>query len=166
MDIQVADLCDEFIDEIQIAEPTLRSFGGRDAFCGEVAVVKVYEDNVLVKERLRSEDGRGRVLVVDGGGSTGCALMGDRVATLARDNGWAGLIIYGCIRDSVEVAEIPIGVLALDTRPNKSNKEGKGDLDVQVSFAGVRFNTGDYVYADPDGLIVGERDLLEALQNR
>ncbi len=161
MDVQVADLCDEFIDEIQIAEPIFRSFGGREAFGGEVAVVKVFEDNVLVKERLKSEDGRGRVLVVDGGGSKGCALMGDRVATLARDNGWAGLIIYGCIRDSVEVAEIPIGVWALDTRPNKSNKEGKGDLDVQVSFAGVSINTGDYVYADADGLIVAERDLLE-----
>lgn len=160
MDTQVADLCDEFIDEIQIAEPIFRSYGGRLAFGGQVVVVKVFEDNVLVKQRLQQE-GRGRVLVVDGGGSKRCALMGDRVATLARENGWAGLIINGCIRDSVEVADIPVGVLALATRPNKSNKEGRGDQDVQVSFAGVTFNTGDYVYADLDGLIVASRDLLE-----
>lgn len=164
MDVQVADLCDEFIDEIQIADPMFSSYGGESAFGGEVSVVKVFEDNVLVKRRLKEEAGRGRVLVVDGGGSTGCALMGDNVASIARDNGWAGLIIFGCIRDSVEVAEIPIGVLALNTRPNKSNKQGKGDYDVQVSFAGVTFNTGDYVYADPDGVIVAQRDLLEAMQ--
>lgn len=159
MDTQVADLCDEFIDEIQIAEPLLNSYGGRSAFGGQVAVVKVFEDNILVKQRLQQE-GRGRVLVVDGGGSTRCALMGDRVATMARKNGWTGLIINGCIRDSVEVADIPVGVLALATRPNKSNKEGRGNQDIQVAFAGVSFNTGDYVYADPDGLIVARRDLL------
>jgi regulator of ribonuclease activity A len=160
MDVQVADLCDEFIGEIQIAEPIFKSFGAKAAFGGQVSVVKVFEDNVLVKKRLQQEKGDGRVLVVDGGGSTGCALMGDKVAGIARDNGWAGLIIYGCIRDSVEVAEVPIGVIALETRPNKSNKEGKGDYDVQVSFAGATFNSGDYVYVDPDGLIVAERDLL------
>ena len=160
MTFQTADLCDEFSDEIQLVEPILTSFGGEETFGGEVSVVKVYEDNVLVKQRLRDEAGRGRVLVVDGGGSTNCALMGDRVATLAKDNGWAGLIIFGCIRDSVEVGEIPVGVLALATCPKKSNKEGRGDYDVQVSFGGATFNTGDYVYADPDGVIVAERDLL------
>ncbi len=143
MDTQVADLCDEFIDEIQIAEPVLNSYGGRSAFGGQVAVVKVFEDNILVKQRLEQE-GRDRVLVVDGGGSKRCALMGDRVAAMARKNGWAGLIINECIRDSVEVADISVGVLALATRPNKSSKQGRGDQDVQVAFAGVSFNAGDY----------------------
>lgn len=159
MKFQTADIWDEHGDELQVADPIFTSFGGRAIFHGEVAVVKVFEDNVLVKKKLR-EPGKGRVLVVDGGGSTWCALMGDNVASLAEENGWAGLIINGCIRDSVEVDEIPVGVLALNTCPRKSRKEGKGDYGVQVSFAGVTFNDGDWVYVDQDGLIVGQRDYL------
>ena len=161
MPFQTADLCDDHIDALQICDPIFASFGGVDHFYGEVATVKVFEDNVLVKERLQ-EDGRGRVLVVDGGGSTRVALMGDNVASLARDNGWAGLVIYGCIRDSVEVADIDLGVLAVDTCPRKSFKAGRGDQDVQVSFGGVRIATGDWIYCDPDGVVVAERNLLDA----
>ena len=157
-ELLTADLCDAYSDELQIAEPIFRSFGGRDTFHGEAAVVSVFEDNVLVKARL-GEPGRGRVLVVDGGGSLRVALMGDNVATLAQQNGWAGLVIHGCIRDSVEVAEIDIGVLALATCPRKSAKEGRGDRDVEVAFAGVRIGPGDWIYADPDGLIVAPREL-------
>ena len=160
MRFQTADICDEHIDELQVADPVFESFGGEEAFYGEAAVVKVYEDNVLVKKKLR-EPGEGRVLVVDGGGSKWCALMGDNVAGLAEENGWAGLIIYGCIRDSVDVADIPVGVFALDTCPRKSRKNGVGDYDVMVSFAGITVESGDWVYADHDGLIVGPENYLD-----
>ncbi len=157
MKFQTADLWDDHGDELQVADPIFNSYGGREVFHGEAAVVKVFEDNVLVKKKLR-EKGNGRVLVVDGGGSTWCALMGDNVAGLAEQNGWAGLVIYGCIRDSVEVADIPVGVLALNTCPRKSRKQGKGDYEVQVSFAGVTVNDGDWVYVDQDGMVVGPRN--------
>jgi regulator of ribonuclease activity A len=112
-----------------------------------------------VRETLET-DGQGRVLVVDGGGSTRCALVGDRLAQLAYENGWTGIIVDGCIRDSDEISRIPIGVKARHAVPKKSAKRGAGERDVPVRFAGLTFTPGDYLYADPDGIIVAERDLL------
>ncbi len=114
---------------------------------------------MLVREALE-ERGEGRVLVVDGGASTRCALLGDKLARLAQENGWVGVIVNGCIRDSGEIAGIPVGVKALGTMPRKSGKRGNGERDVGVSFAGVAFAPGEYVYADRDGIIVALRDLL------
>jgi regulator of ribonuclease activity A len=150
--LPTADLCDQD-DEARVAEPMFRDFGKRIAFSGPIATVKVFEDNVLVRQELE-EEGRGRVLVVDGGGSKRCALLGDRLAGLARDNGWAGVIVYGCIRDSAEIAEIDVGVKALATHPRKSIKRGEGVRDVAVTFAGVTFSPGEIVHADADGIVV------------
>jgi regulator of ribonuclease activity A len=99
MDFKTADLCDEFEQSVEVAEPLLRDYGGTTSFYGSLATVKVFEDNVLVREALETA-GQGRVLVVDGGGSTRCALVGDQLAHLAYENGWAGIIVDGCIRDS------------------------------------------------------------------
>jgi regulator of ribonuclease activity A len=121
--------------------------------------VKVFEDNVLVREALET-DGQGRVLVVDGGGSTRCALVGDRLAQLAYENGWTGIVVDGCIRDSEEISRIPVGVKARHAVPKKSAKRGIGERDVPVRFAGLTFTPGHYLYADPDGVVVADRDLL------
>jgi regulator of ribonuclease activity A len=153
-----ADLCDEFQDELDVALPALRDYGAARAFFGVVATVKVFEDNALVRKRLE-EPGAGRVLVVDGAGSLRTALVGDKLAQLAADNGWAGLVVHGCVRDSAMIAGIGLGVKALGTTPRKSDKRGTGLVDVPVTFAGVTFRPGDHVYADADGIVVARRAL-------
>jgi regulator of ribonuclease activity A len=125
-----------------------------------IATVQVLEDNVLVRQALE-EPGLGRVLVIDGGGSLRCALLGDMLATLARDNGWAGVIVNGCVRDSQAIGALKVGVMALATHPRKSAKLGQGARDVPVTFAGVTFRPGQMVYADRDGIVVAARPLLD-----
>jgi regulator of ribonuclease activity A len=122
--------------------------------------VNVYEDNVLVRAALE-QPGDGRVLVVQGSGSLRCALLGDQLAALAHANGWAGVVVHGCIRDSRAIAEIPIGVKALGANPRKSAKLGAGERDVPVTFAGLEFHPGHYLYADEDGIAVCEGRLEE-----
>lgn len=160
-DLATADLCDAYADELQIGEPLLADFGGRPAFHGPAATCRVFEDNSLVRAMLE-EPGEGRVLVVDGGGSLRCALLGDRLAQLGCDNAWAGIIVNGCIRDSAAIAGMPVGVKALDTHPLKSVKRGLGDRDVPVRFAGLDFHPGAFVYADADGIVVADRQLPPA----
>ena len=159
MELKTADLCDEFESLVRVAEPLFRDYGGITAFRGQIVTVKVFEDNVLVREALEA-DGQGRVLVVDGGASTRCALVGDRLAQLAHDNGWAGIVLNGCIRDSAEIAGIPVGVKALHAVPKKSAKDGAGERGVPVRCAGITFAPGQYLYADADGIIVSEAELL------
>jgi regulator of ribonuclease activity A len=159
MDFKTADLCDEFEQSVRVAEPLLRDYGGSTSFYGSLITVKVFEDNVLVREALET-DGQGRVLVVDGGGSTRCALLGDRLAQLAHENGWAGIVVDGCIRDSDEISRIPVGVKARHAVPKKSTKRGIGERNVPVRFAGLTFTPGHYLYADQDGIVVADRDLL------
>jgi regulator of ribonuclease activity A len=156
--MQTADLCDNYAELIKVVDPIFKSYGGHSRFAGLIETVKVYEDNVLVKNKLQ-QAGNGKVLVVDGGGSLRCALVGDLIAQMAADNGWAGIVVYGCIRDSAAIAEIPIGIKALNTHPLKSIKHGRGDLDLPVTFAGVTFVAGHYLYSDEDGIIVAEQDL-------
>ncbi|WP_129627886.1 ribonuclease E activity regulator RraA [Candidatus Oscillochloris fontis] len=149
-----SDLCDAH-DEIQVAEPRLCHVGGVMQFCGSVTTLKLFEDNSLVRTTLE-EPGAGRVLVVDGGGSLRCALVGDQIAALAVRNAWAGIIVYGCVRDSAELAQLPIGIMALATHPRRSVKRGEGQRDLPVTFLGVTIRPGSYVYADGDGLVVAE----------
>jgi regulator of ribonuclease activity A len=160
MSFATADLCDQHEDKIRVAEPIFRIYGARAAFAGRIATVKVFEDNVLVRQAL-ADRADGRVLVVDGGGSLRCALVGDQLALLARDNGWSGIVVFGCIRDSAAIDEVPIGVRALATHPLKSIKRGTGDRDVPVTFAGITFVPGQYLYADRDGVIVSPINLTE-----
>jgi regulator of ribonuclease activity A len=158
MRVNTADLCDRYAAEIQVAEPLFQDYGHVGAFFGAIATVQVYEDNVLVRQVLETP-GNGRVLVVDGGGSTRCALVGDMLASLGHQHGWAGMVIYGCIRDRIAVGNVAIGMKALNTNPLRSHKEGGGRCDLPVTFAGVTFIPGHYVYADEDGLIVAPRAL-------
>ncbi len=156
---KTADLYDEHGDDLKIAEPGFRSFGARAAFSGQISTVKVHEDNVLVKQAL-GEPGGGRVLVVDGGGSMRCALVGDLLGQMAIDNNWAGIVVYGCIRDSRDINAMPVGVRALGTHPAKSVKRGAGTREENVTFAGVTFVPGHYVYCDEDGIVVSRNNLL------
>ena len=150
-----SDLCDRYGDRLQVAEPLFRDFGGRAAFAGEIETVRVLEDDALVRRILEGE-GRGRVLVVDGQGSFRSALIGGRLAALASANGWAGLIVNGCVRDVGEIAAVPLGVKALAACPRPPAKRGTGEQGVPVSFAGITFTPGDRVWGDPDGLVVAD----------
>ena len=160
MSFNTADFCDRFSeqDNFQVAEPMLRHFGGKRRFSGYVTTLKVFEDNSSVRSTLE-EPGNDRVLVIDGGGSKRCALLGDTLAGLAMDNGWQGIIVYGCIRGSELIEQLAIGVMALNTHPLRSRKHGQGHRDVMISFAGVNFKKEHYLYADNDGIIVMETKL-------
>lgn len=148
-----ADVLDEYGDAAQSCEFQLRQFGGIPSFAGTIATVRCFEDNVLLKERV-SEPGGGRVLVVDGGGSLRRALIGDVVAGTAHDNGWAGIIVWGCVRDTAALRELPLGIKALGSNPRPSSKAGGGEVDVPVTFGGVTFRPGAMLYSDDDGIAV------------
>lgn len=152
------DLCDDNPELVRVLEPMMVNFGGREAFGGEIVTVKCHEDNSLVKEQA-GNDGSGKVMVVDGGGSLRRALLGDMIAANAVKNGWEGLVIFGCVRDVDALVELNLGVQALACNPLKTEKRGIGDLNVPVTFGGVTFNPGEYVYADNNGVIVSAEAL-------
>lgn len=159
MDFKTADLYDQHEQRVQVCEPLFQDFGGRRRFSGPAVTVKCFEDNTRVKALL-AEPGEGRVLVVDAGGSRRCAMLGDLIAESAVNNGWAGVLMYGCVRDSVELSGMDLGVKALGTTPRKSVRRGEGQRDLPVTFAGVTFGQGDHVYCDEDGILVSERALI------
>lgn len=153
-----ADLCDKHGERVSVAAPIFRSYGGRARFAGEVATLDCFEDNSLVRTMLE-EPGAGRVLVVDGRGSLRCALVGGNLGVLAQRNGWVGIVVNGCVRDTAELRQADVGVLALASNPRRSEKRGAGRRDVAVAFAGVAFRPGTFVCADEDGLIVSDAPL-------
>ena len=152
-----AALCDTHSAEanLQIAEPIFKSYGANPAFWGHVTTLKVFENNDLIIKTLAEKTENG-VLVIDGGGSHHCALVNAEIAKMAIANGWQGLVIYGCIRDSASIDQLPIGIRALHTYPLKSAKKANGDRDVLISFAGINFRKDYYLYADADGIIVSK----------
>lgn len=152
------DLCDAYPELVQVVEPMFNNYGGIESFGGEIVTVKCYEDNSKVKE-LVEQDGKGKVMVIDGGASMRKALMGDMIAEKAAKNGWEGAIIYGCIRDVDAIMQTDLGVQALATVPLKTDKRGLGDINVNVKFGGVEFIPGHYVYADNNGVIVSPEAL-------
>lgn len=159
MGFKTADLCDDHADKVQVAEPIFGDYGGDISFFGPLSTLKAFEDNSLVRKAFE-EPGQGRVLVIDGGGSMRCALVGDQLAALAEKNGWAGVIVNGCIRDSAAISDTAIGVKALGVHPLKTVKRNEGQRDVVLRFAGVTFTPGHYVYADEDGLLVSAKPLF------
>ncbi len=159
MSIVTADLYDAHGEALSVLEIGLRSFGQHQAFKGKISTLKVYEDNTLVREAL-SEDGTGKVLVIDGAGSLRFALVGDRIAQLAVDNHWAGIVIFGCMRDSAEINGMPIGIKALGTTPRKTVKRQSGLKDTPVHFGGVQFRPGDVLFADEDGVVTAPPEIL------
>lgn len=148
-----ADLVDDIGPEVRSCDVQFRQFGGRRQFAGPISTVRCFEDNALLKSVL-SQPNPGGVLVIDGGGSLHCALVGDVIAELARSNGWAGLVVNGVVRDAAALCGIDIGIKALGTNPRKSTKTGAGERDVEVTLGGVTFVPGEIAYSDDDGIVV------------
>lgn len=157
------DLCDPHRDtedgSLRVLPPVFRNFGGVAAFCGPVSTVRCHEDNTRVKEAVDSP-GEGRVLVVDGGSSLRRALLGGNLGAAAARNGWAGVVIDGCVRDVAELAELPVGIRALAPLPMPPRKAGAGQRDLPVRIQGVWVHPGDWLYADEDGIVVSGAPLL------
>lgn len=157
------DLCDaheaRLADgSLRVLAPVFRHFGKRSAFAGPAATLKVFEDNSLVRDALETP-GQGRVLVIDGGGSLRCALVGGNLGLLAEKNGWAGIVVNGCVRDTDELNVCDIGVRALAAHPQKSQKRNVGERDVAVRMPGAVVRPGNWIYADADGVIVADQKL-------
>lgn len=155
--IVTPDICDAY-PEVSVIAPLFTNFGGVRAFSGPVRTVTCFEDNSMVKQAV-GEPGDGAVLVVDGGGSQRCAMLGDMLAQKAADNGWAGIVMYGCVRDVDILARTQLGVQALGSHPRRSNKRGEGTRDITVDIAGVSVRPGQWLYADNNGIVIAEQAL-------
>ncbi|CCQ72557.1 ribonuclease E activity regulator RraA [Magnetospira sp. QH-2] len=154
-----ADLNDAHPEKVRRCSLPFIDFGGKNHFCGPIRTIVTMEDTKRAKA-LFQEPGNGQVIVVDGGGSLNTALLGDIQAAVLRDNGWAGIIIHGAIRDAAEMSGIDIGVKALGSCFIRPRQEGVGAVDVPVAFGHVLFETGQYVYCDPDGILVADAPLI------
>ena len=157
-EFMTADLCDEHTN-IEIAEPIFNLYGGKKKFMGKIRTVIAIEDNSYVKELVNTKVD-GDVMVIEGKGSIKCALLGDNLAKIASENGWAGFVINGCVRDSEIINTIPIGIKALNTMPKKSNKNNVGEFKKDLNFAGVLFREGYFLYSDSDGIIISKEKLV------
>ena len=159
MSFKTADLCDNNAGKVQVVQPGLRNFGGRIRFHGKIVTIKAHGDFSQVRENVRSA-GDARVLVVNNDGAMDCAMLGDMLAAAARENGWQGIVINGCIRDSVDIAGMDIGVKALGTIPARGALEGRGDVNVELQFHGAVFRPGDFLYSDEDGILLSRVALI------
>jgi len=158
-----ADLCDaneELLKAgtLRIVPPVFQNYGGEATMAGPIATLKCFEDNALVRQILETP-GQGRVLMVDGGGSDRCALVGGNLGALAVKNGWAGSVVNGCVRDTDELAECPVGVWAMATHPRRSDRQGLGQKEVVLDMVGIRVSPGNWCYADADGILVSDKKL-------
>ncbi|AAK03252.1 TPA: ribonuclease E activity regulator RraA [Pasteurella multocida] len=158
MYIDTSELCDIYLDQVDVVEPIFSSFGGVNRFYGKVTTVKCFENNGLITDILE-ENGEGRVLLIDGGGAVRRALVDAELAQLAVDNGWEGIIVYGAVRQIQQLEEMDIGIHALAPIPVGADKQNIGEIDVPVNFGGVTFFPEDYVYADLTGIILSQEPL-------
>ncbi|HEX4855216.1 MAG TPA: ribonuclease E activity regulator RraA [Limnobacter sp.] len=157
------DLCDANEDKIaagilRVVEPIFQAWGNRASFSGQAHTLKVFEDNSLVRSALE-KDGQGKVLVVDGGGSKRCALVGGNLGQLAEKNNWAGIVVYGCVRDTLELNACNVGIRALAAHPMKSQKRGAGHENVDVALSFTKVQPGNWLYVDEDGVLVSDVQL-------
>jgi len=153
---KTADLVDLYDADLSFCDYPLVKYGRADGFDGEIVTIKCFEDNALIRATLE-EPGNGRVLVIDGGASTRCALVGDQIAALGQSNGWAGIVINGAIRDCADINAMDFAIFALATSPKKSAKNKTGARDVDLVFGKASFVSGHYLYADADGILVAAR---------
>jgi len=153
MSLKTTDLSDLHPKKVQAAESLFRDFGGRKMFHGEIVTLKIFEDNSFVRKALE-QNGESKVLVIDGGGSLRCALLGDQLGELAVKNKWSGVLVFGCVRDSEALSQLDLGIKALNTHPLKTEKRNEGQENIAVRFAGLDFVPGTFIYADEDGVLV------------
>jgi regulator of ribonuclease activity A len=164
MSFATTDICDAHEDlivkgQLRVAAPIFKPYGGLIQFSGHAVTLKVFEDNTWVRTLL-DEPGHGRVLVIDGGGSLRCALVGGNLGVLAEKNGWAGIWVYGCVRDTAELIESKVGIVALAAHPQKSVKRNVGERDLVIDMAGTAVLPGDMIYVDQDGILVADQPLI------
>ncbi|WP_018024150.1 ribonuclease E activity regulator RraA [Corynebacterium ulceribovis] len=155
--INTADLVDEIGPDVRSCDLQLRNIGGKKEFYGRITTVRCFQDNALLKSVLQ-EESDGGVLVIDGAGSVHTALVGDIIAGLGKDHGWAGVVVNGAVRDSHIIGDMDFGCKALGTNPRKSTKTGAGERDVTVAFGGIEFKPGEMLYSDADGIVVRAED--------
>ena len=160
MSFSTADLFDANEGKVHVALPIFQSYGQKKQFYGQIYTVKCFEDKTPVGDTLRNMNGKGKVLVIDGEGSLRCALLGDMLAEAAIKNEWEGIIVNGCVRDSVALNSMPIGVKALNTNPTRSVKKYPGLKQIEVNFGNVFFNPDEYVYSDEDGILLSDNPLF------
>ncbi len=158
MKYDTSELCDIYHEEVNVVEPLFSNFGGRTSFGGQITTVKCFEDNGLLFDLLE-ENGRGRVLLVDGGGSVRRALINAELARLAAQNEWEGIVVYGAVRQVDDLEELDIGIQTMAAIPAGAVSEGVGESDIRVNFGGVTFFSGDHLYADNTGIILSEDPL-------
>ncbi|WP_064606170.1 ribonuclease E activity regulator RraA [Photobacterium sp. J15] len=158
MEYNTSELCDIYLDKVDVVEPMFSSYGGRSSFGGQVTTVKCFEDNGLIRNVLE-EPGAGRVLLIDGGGSLRRALVDADIAQQAVNNDWEGLIVYGCVRHVDDLDEMDIGIQAMASIPVGADQQGVGEIDVAVNFGGVTFLPEDHIYADNTGVILSPEPL-------
>ncbi|WP_367989215.1 ribonuclease E activity regulator RraA [Vibrio sp. NTOU-M3] len=158
MEYNTSALCDIYSEQVDVVEPMFSNFGGSASFAGQLTTVKCFEDNGLIREILE-QDGLGRVLLIDGGGSLRRALVDAEIASLAEENEWEGLVVYGCVREVDELEDMSIGIQALASIPVGATQQGVGEVDVPVNFGGVTFLPEDYLYADNTGVILSQEPL-------
>ncbi|GAA5194654.1 ribonuclease E activity regulator RraA [Ferrimonas gelatinilytica] len=158
MHYNTSELCDLYGDQIDVVEPLFSNFGGLAAFSGPLRTVKCFEDNSAIAEVLE-EQGEGRILLVDGGGSLRRALLDAPLAELAVKRGWQGLVIYGAVRDVEQLEEMELGIMAMAPIPVGAVQQGEGQIDVPVNFGGVTFLPEDHLYVDATGIILADEPL-------
>lgn len=158
MEYNTSALCDIYLDQVDVVEPMFSNFGGCASFAGQVTTIKCFEDNGLIRETLE-QDGLGRVLLIDGGGSLRRALLDAELAAIAEENEWEGIVVYGCVREVDELEDMSIGIQALASIPVGAPAQGIGEVDVPVNFGGVTFLPEDYLYADNTGIILSQEPL-------
>lgn len=158
MEYNTSALCDIYLEQVDVVEPMFSNFGGSASFAGQITTVKCFEDNGLIRELLE-QDGLGRVLLIDGGGSLRRALIDTELASLAEENEWEGIVVYGCVREVDELEDMSIGIQALASIPVGATAQGVGEVDVPVNFGGVTFLPEDYLYADNTGVILSQEPL-------
>ncbi|MDP5255795.1 MULTISPECIES: ribonuclease E activity regulator RraA [unclassified Vibrio] len=164
MEYNTSALCDIYLEQVDVVEPMFSNFGGRSSFAGQVTTIKCFEDNGLIRDVLE-QDGEGQVLLVDGGGSLRRALIDSELASLAEENGWEGIVVYGCVREVDILEELSVGIQALASIPVGAPSQGVGDLDVAVNFGGVTFLPEDYLYADSTGIILSQEPLSHDVED-
>lgn len=158
MEYNTSELCDIYLDQIDVLEPMMSTFGGRSSFGGQISTVKCFESNGLIKQ-LAEQDGTGRVMLIDGGGSLRRALIDAEIATMAAENNWEGIVVYGSVRDVDALDELNIGIQALASIPVGADDQTSGDIDIPVNFGGVTFLPDDHLYADTTGVILAQEPI-------
>ncbi|TXY15960.1 ribonuclease E activity regulator RraA [Vibrio mimicus] len=158
MEYNTSALCDIYLDQVDVVEPMFSNFGGCASFAGQITTIKCYEDNGLIRETLE-QDGLGRILLIDGGGSLRRALIDAELAALAEENEWEGIVVYGSVREVDELEEMSIGIQAIASIPVGATSQGVGEVDIPVNFGGVTFLPEDYLYVDNTGIIISQEPL-------